>query len=401
MNRKAILGLWAGKLITPHDLHENVAIGLAEGRVTTITPNVETCPLDFLDAGDAIVTPGLIDLQVNGALGYGFQAQDRAHFDAAIGFHLQRGTTTLLPTLITAPEATLLQSLRGLSDYMTDQQTGCTLPGIHLEGPFLAPAKRGAHDEQAFRASDAALMQRFIDAANHKISLTTLAPELPGSLSVIRQLHALGIVASAGHSAATFDEMRAAVDVGLSMITHAGNASDWPHRALNQYGFMGSEPGIVGALLALPALCAGIILDGFHFHPALLQPLLKVKGNHGLFLVSDASTVAGCPPGDYEGGGLMARVDGRGFATSLRGGNVLAGSTITLLDAVQRTVSLAGLSLQQAITLATFSPAAAMGLAERKGVVQIGADADLLILNPDLSLRMVIAGGYQAGGIGV
>ena len=97
----------------------------------------------------------------------------------------------------------------------------------------------------------------------------------------------------------------------------------------------------------------------------------------------------------------MARVDGRGFATSLRGGNVLAGSTITLLDAVQRTVSLAGLSLQQAITLATFSPAAAMGLAERKGVVQIGADADLLILNPDLSLRMVIAGGYQAGGIGV
>ena len=393
MKSKSLAGIWADTLITPHQVFKHVALGLDKGRVTSLTPNMPTCPPDFLDAGDCIVTPGLVDLQVNGALGHSFQTQDHAHFDTAVAYHLQRGTTTLLPTLITAPEDTLIESLRVLSNYIVSQLTGCTLPGIHLEGPFLAVGKRGAHDEHALRIPDMALMARFITAANRKIALTTLAPELPGSTTMIQQLVKQHIVVSAGHTEATFDQLRIAAQAGLTMITHAGNASDWPHRALNALGFMGSEPGIVGALMALPELCAGIIMDGFHFHPALLQPLLKIKGNQGLFLVSDASTVAGCPPGDYTSGGLMARVDARGFATSLRGGNVLAGSTITLLDAVQRAVTLAGLSLQQAITLATANPAAAIGLANRKGTIQIGADADLLLLNPDLTLRAIVTSG--------
>lgn len=393
MNTQNLAGVWANTLLTPDHVLHQAALAFADGQIGSITPDTPVCPPGFLDAGDRIVIPGLVDLQVNGALGYSFQTQDRAHFDAAVAYHLQRGTTTLLPTLVTAPESVLIDSLRTLSDYLSNQHTGCTLPGIHLEGPFLAPAKRGAHDANALRAPDDALMQQFVAAAAHRIRLTTLAPELPGSLALIKQLVAQHIVVSAGHTEATFAQMQSAVDAGLSMITHASNASDWPHRSLNALGFMGNEPGVVGALMALPALCAGIILDGFHFHPALLPPLLKIKGDHGLFLVSDASTVAGCPPGDYKGGGLMARVDARGFATSLRGGNVLAGSTITLLDAVQRAVSLAGLSLQQAVMLASASPAAAVGLAHRKGTLQVGADADLLLLNPDITVHTVITAG--------
>ena len=394
MRRTTLPGVYAHSVITPHQKIERAAIEFAQGRIKAINTDVPVCPAGFIDASDAIVIPGLVDLQVNGALGYSFQAQDRAHFDEAVEFHLHSGTTTLLPTLITAPEATLTHSLAILSGYMADHTTGCTLAGIHLEGPFLAPAKRGAHEETALRLPNAALMQQFIDMANGAITLTTLAPELPGSLQLIPQLCAQGIVVSAGHSAATLAQMQAATEAGLTMITHAGNASDWPHRELNHLGFMGSEPGVVGALMALPKLCAGIILDGFHFHPALLRPLLQIKGMTGLFLVSDASTVAGCAPGDYEGGGLMARVDERGFATSLRGGNVLAGSTITLLQALQRAVILAGLSLQEAVTLATHAPAHAMGLASHKGNLEVGADADLLILNQELNLRTVIAGGH-------
>lgn len=396
---KPCAGVW-GRTLTPLETFDRAAIHFADGHISAINTQADRCPNGFVDAGDAIIIPGLIDIQVNGALGFSFQSQDEAHFDEAIGYHLKQGTTTLLPTLVTAHEDTLINSLRTLSDYIAQQGSGCSIPGIHLEGPFLSPAKRGAHEEQALRQPDLALMQRFVEAAHDHITLVTIAPELPNSTALIRMLCQRGVVVSAGHTMASFDEMRAAVDAGVSLITHAGNASDWPHRALNSFGFMGSEPGPVGSLLALPQLRGCIIMDGFHFHPALLRPLVQLKGIESMVLVSDASTVAGCPPGDYAGGGLAARVDARGFATSLRGGNVLAGSTITLLEAVQRAVSLAGLSLQAAVTMATRTPAAIMGLSAHKGTLQVGADADLLILNADLSLRAVLAGGQVIHGSG-
>jgi len=389
---KPCAGVW-GRTLTPLETFDRAAIHFVDGRISAINTQADTCPDGLIDASDAIIIPGLIDIQVNGALGFSFQSHDEAHFDEAIGYHLKQGTTTLLPTLVTAHEDVLMNSLRTLGAYVERQRSGCSVPGIHLEGPFLSPAKRGAHEEQALRQPDLALMQRFVEAAHDHITLVTLAPELPGSMELAHMLHERGVVVSAGHTMASYDDMRAAVDAGVSLITHAGNASDWPHRALNQFGFMGSEPGPVGSLLALPQLRGCIIMDGFHFHPALLRPIVQLKGIESMVLVSDASTVAGCPPGDYEGGGLAARVDARGFATSLRGGNVLAGSTITLLEAVQRAVSLAGMSLQEAVTMATRTPASIMSLSSRKGSLQAGSDADLLILNADLSLRAVIAGG--------
>ena len=143
-----------------------------------------------------------------------------------------------------------------------------------------------------------------------------------------------------------------------------------------------------------PDLGGSIILDGYHFHPDLLQPLLRLKGTDRLVLISDASTVAGCPPGAYTNGGLSVTIHPQGFATSGRGGGWLAGSIITLLQAMQRAVNLSGISLQEAATMATLGPARWLGLEDRKGQIQVGSDADLIILNEDLSLRHVIAGGH-------
>ncbi|MBI3958105.1 MAG: N-acetylglucosamine-6-phosphate deacetylase [Chloroflexi bacterium] len=386
--------LLAGQLWSPAGFEESVQLTFAAGRVCAwdaIPPHPPGAD-GVLDARDAIVIPGLVDVQVNGALGWSFQAQHRAHFDAIVAHHLTAGTTTFLPTLITAHETTLTASLALLADYCA-ASPAATLPGIHLEGPFLSPEKSGAHDPAALRLPDEALLARFLAAANGQIRIVTLAPELPGALELIRNLTSQGIVVSAGHTAATYAQMQAAVDAGLSFVTHAGNASDWPHRAPRPEGFWGSEPGLVGALLADERLSGSVILDGFHFHPALVAPLAKLKAPHGLVITSDASTVAGCPPGEYSGGGLIATVHAAGYATSGRDGRWLAGSTITLLEAVRRGVTLAGLSLHTAVELASAVPAHHLGLAERKGHLGVGADADCLVLNEDLSLRCVIARG--------
>lgn len=382
----------AGQLWTVNGFVDNQQIHIVDGKIDTISPVEGRIPSAELDASDAIVIPGLIDIQVNGALGWSFQSQHRSHFDAILDYHRRHGTTTLLPTLVTADADTLRQSLQILAAYL-DQSPQLYLPGIHLEGPFLSPQKSGAHDPDALCDPELNLTEQFIQAAAGRIRMVTLAPELTGALSVIRYLTEQGVLVSAGHTAATYAELQKARQAGLGCVTHAGNASDWPHRAPGEWGFMASEPGVVGTLLAVPDLPCGVILDGFHFHPALLRPLVHVKGLDYVLLVSDASTVAGCAPGHYSSGGLDVTVHEAGFATSGRGGGWLAGSTITLLDAVQRSVHLAGFSLHEAVWMATRSPARLLGIEHKYGEIRPGLAADILILNQDLSPRHVIIGG--------
>jgi N-acetylglucosamine-6-phosphate deacetylase len=390
---ESIREIWAGQLWTPDGWLNDQAIKIEQGRITTLHPIPEKAPTpEVLNARKDIVIPGLVDLQVNGALNYSFQATDQAHYEDALAYHLNAGTTTLLPTLVTASRDTLTESLAWLAGAL-NVSLPMTLPGIHLEGPFLAPEKSGAHDSHALRNPDVDLTERFLEAAQGRIAVFTLAPELPGAKAVIRHLVAAGVVVAAGHSAARYKDMRKAVDVGLSLVTHAGNATDWPHRAMGSLGFMSSEPGVVGSLMIEPALGGSIIMDGFHFHPALLKPLLALKGVEKLALLSDASTVAGCPPGTYESGGLIVEVHAEGYATSGRGGGWLAGSTITLLDAVQGAVNLAGIDLHTAVAMATLTPARYLNIHDRKGHLNSGADADLLVLGDDLELKQVIAQG--------
>lgn len=392
-----IQAVYNGRIWTPTGFVQGRMLRLVDGRVQALAPDRARPPAG-LDAQGGYVIPGLVDLQVNGALGWSFQAVDAEHHDAIVAYHVGRGTTTLLPTIITAPTATLTAGLAQLARFIRQHRGPGLLPGVHLEGPFLAPEKSGAHDAGALREPDPALVDALLAAAAGQLRLCTLAPELPGALELIERLVDRGVVVAAGHSAARFEEMRAGVEAGLRLVTHAGNASDWPHRAPGPYGFMASEPGVVGALMALPDLAGSIIMDGFHVHPALLEPLAHLKGPNGILLVSDASTVAGCGPGVYSGGGLEVEVHPAGYATSGRGGGWLAGSTITLLDAVQRAVTLAGLPLETAVHMATLGPARLLGLETMVGHFAPGARADLLVLDGDLELRAVVSGGEPVGG---
>ncbi len=369
----------------PHTIH------LAGRRITSISPGWTEGDPAVLDARDGIVIPGLVDIQVNGALGWSFQAGDQDHYNEITDYALAHGTTTLLPTLVTAFPEILTASLAAQAAF-SQAETLVTIPGIHLEGPFLSPQKSGAHDPVALRLPDINLMEQFLNAAQGSLKIVTLAPELPRALELIELLARRGIIVSAGHSAATYQQIQAAVNAGLRFMTHMGNASDWPQRAMDARGFLGSEPGFVGAYMAIPELGGSIIADGFHFHPSLIRPLASLKPEK-LVLVSDASPVTGLPIGVYASGGLNAEIHPEGFATSTRGGGWLAGSIISLLDAVRCAVFSGGLSIELAVTLASFNPASLLGLNGRKGEISAGADADLLVLNQDLSLRHVIAGG--------
>jgi N-acetylglucosamine-6-phosphate deacetylase len=335
-----------------------------------------------------VLLPGLIDLQVNGADGAAFSDADPGARRRALDWHLRRGTTSLLATLISAEPGALVASLERLAG---DLETQPALAGIHLEGPFLSEQKAGAHPAEQLRDATPELLERLVAAARGGLRMVTLAPEREGALAAIARLRREGIVCAAGHTRASYARMREAVDMGLSLVTHVGNASDWPTRVFDaQVGYRRSEPGVIGAFLADPRLRASVILDGHHLHPELVRALVAAKGRSSLALISDAAPFAGLAPGRHDLWGMRAQLDARGFATL---GEGLAGSTIALADALRVAVTAAGIPLEHAVEMASAVPAGILGLEARKGRIAPGCDADLLVADPDLRPRCV----YLAG----
>jgi N-acetylglucosamine-6-phosphate deacetylase len=381
------LRLWAERALTPDRELSRVRLVARDGRIVERHDGVAPEPGDEAWP-DTTLVPGLVDLQVNGAVGAAYDAPDPGTRARATRFHLERGTTALLATLVSAPLEQLERALRELA---RDVAPEGPVIGVHLEGPFLAEEKSGAHARQVLCDPTPERVGRLIEAAGGTLRLLTLAPERSGALDAVEQLARVGVVVAAGHSRATLAVLRGAIERGLSFVTHVGNASDWPSRPFDpERGFRASEPGVVGAFLVDRRLRGSVVADGFHLHPELVRALVELRGPEAVALVSDATPAAGLEPGTYRMGGLEATIHAGGYATA---GEGLAGSTITLADAVRTAVRAAGLPLRLAIRMATRTPASVLGLDERKGRLEPGADADLLLLGPDLEACAV----YQAG----
>jgi N-acetylglucosamine-6-phosphate deacetylase len=380
-------GIWAERAVTPDGVVARVRVRVEGGRIAALERGVDPAPGDAVHPA-ATLLPGLIDLQVNGADGAAFSDPDPAARRRVLDWHLRRGTTALAATLISAAPDELVAALRRLA---TDAAAEPALAGIHLEGPFLAGPKAGAHPRAWLRAPDPALLERLLEAAGGALRLLTLAPELPGALDAIARLSRAGVVCAAGHTLASYACMQQAVERGLSLVTHVGNACDWPTRVFDaRAGYRRSEPGVVGAFLAEPRLRATVILDGHHLHPALARALVAARGARALALVSDAAPFAGLGPGVHELWGMRAQLDERGFATA---GEGLAGSTVSLGDALRVAVQVAGLPLASASEMASAVPADILGLGTRKGRIAPGFDADLLVADAELRPLCV----YRAG----
>jgi N-acetylglucosamine-6-phosphate deacetylase len=322
--------------------------------------------------GQGIAVPGFVDLQVNGFAGVDFLGADAEGYAAAGDALLETGVTAYLPTLITSPEPDLVAALRSVPE----TRRGPRILGVHLEGPFLSPARLGTHRLHARRDPDPALLGRLLDAG--PVRVMTLAPELPGALDLVGLLHARGVTVSAGHTDATAPEAYAAFDRGVRTVTHVFNAMrPLAHR----------DPGVLGAALVRPDVVLQAIVDNVHLDPDVVRLLWAVAAGR-LALVTDATAGAGLGNGRYALGEIEIVVTDD---VVRREDGVLAGSTLTMPQAVRNLVA-AGAPLEQALEAASTVPARVLGL-PTLGRLFPGGPADVTVLDDRLEVVRAIVGG--------
>ena len=329
------------------------------------------------------VSPGLIDLQINGAFGHevGGDAQALAALAAALP---ATGVTAFLPTLVSGSAEWYRAGAAALR--AASQAPGARRLGLHLEGPMLSPARVGAHDAAAVAGGHAAL-EAVLDEliASDALRIVTLAPERPGALALIRRVRDAGVVVSLGHTEATHAELVAGVDAGASFVTHLYNTMrPFQHR----------EPGSVGAALTDDRLTVGMIADAVHAHPAALNLALRAKGWEHVALVTDAVSATGCPPGTYALAGAPIVSDGE---TARRLDGTLAGSTLTLDRAVRIMIEHAGAHVEEALSMATQVPARLLDR-DDLGRLAVGCAADLVLWSSSMEVEATYVGGRLAFG---
>ncbi|HKP53576.1 MAG TPA: N-acetylglucosamine-6-phosphate deacetylase [Chloroflexia bacterium] len=368
-------------IVTPEKLLEDSAVLVEGGRIIAVGSSGEVqCPpgAQQIEGGELLLAPGFIDLQINGAFGEDFTANPGSIWEVASKLP-RYGVTAFLPTIITSPPSQVAAAQEVISQGPPSGFIGATPLGLHLEGPFLNRDKHGAHDPTHLRLPDITAIARW--SPDEGVRMVTLAPELPGALSVVSALVARGVVVSAGHSMATFEEARAGIEAGISYGTHLFNAMPaLEHR----------EPGLVGAMLTDDNVTVGIIADGVHLHPAVVALIWRAKGPAHLNMVTDAMAGLGMPPGVYKLGNEDVTVDER--SARLPDGR-LAGSVLSLDQAVRNLVEFTGCHAAEAIAVVTSVPASILGLSKSHGRIAPGYVADMTLLTSDLHVVTTIVGG--------
>ncbi len=370
-----------GVVIFVEDGHQKKVADLyiASGKIERLgeVGAIQQSGVEVLDASGLYVSPGFIDLQVNGGGGHNFTDAREGEIQEIISLHAGHGTTGLLATLITGPMGQLREAMEAIA---RARATGAKVVlGVHFEGPFISPERPGAHNHEYILKPS--LEQFRALTANYRdlIKVVTLAPELPGGDRLIEEIQEFAVPAL-GHSNATYEEARAAVERGVRLFTHIFNAMS---------GFHHREPGAVGAALDSDAMVS-LIADGVHLHPAAVRLLLKVKGIDKICLITDSISAAGLGDGRYSLAGQEVFVES-GVARLADG--TLAGSTLTMEKAVKNFLEFTGCSLPEAVRAASLNPARLLGLERRKGTIAVGKDADLVIFDEAFNVHYTIIGG--------
>lgn len=326
--------------------------------------------------------PGLIDLHIHGADGHDVMDGSVEALQGIGRALAAEGVTGFLATTMTASNERIELVLKTIATAISDP-VGAAILGAHLEGPFISKIKLGAQRGDAIELPDPRLIQEWQEIANGAIKLVTLAPELPESLSLIKVLDKMGVIISVGHTNATYAETCNAITAGCSHATHLFNAM----RGLHQ-----REPGAAGALLLSDMVNAELIVDGLHLHPAMVELALRIKGKDKLLLVTDAMRAKCLGDGDYELGGQAVTV--RQNKATLADGT-LAGSTLSMSQAIKNMVQFTQCSLADAVSMASLNPARILGIASRKGSIANGKDADLVVMNASLDVVMTMRDGIE------
>ena len=373
-----------GTIITPFQSLENKAISIEKGKITAIKERkVMDIPagVEIIDAGGKFVAPGFIDIHVHGGGGSDIMDGKYEAVKQVATTHSRFGTTAFLPTTMTMSKDKIIGSLKSIHEAFIKGTGAAEILGVHLEGPYISSEKKGAQKEKDIKKASIGEFLEFNQASGNLIRIVTLAPEMPGAIDFIRWLHKQGVIVSVGHSNATYKQVQEGIKAGLTHVTHTFNA---------MRGFNHREPGVVGAALSSPKLILEMIADGIHLHPVAMKILIKIKEIGKIVLITDAMRAASKPEGTYNLGGQEVTVV-RGQARLKDG--TLAGSVLTMDKAVCNMVDKVGVSLTEAIQMATASPARCLGVESKKGSLEPGKDADIVILNKKLEVELTMVKG--------
>ena len=377
--------LTAGTVLTGGELLRPGWLEVSGARITAVGGGEPPRPADR-SLPEATVVPGFVDTHVHGGGGASFSG-GTAQTAAAVTLHRRHGTTTMMASLVSEAPDDLLRQVSTLAD---DVRSGL-LAGIHLEGPWLAEKRCGAHDPGLLRDPDPTEMDRLFAAAGGTIRMVTIAPERAGALEAIRRVVDAGAIAAVGHTEATYSQTRAAIAAGATVATHLFNAMRPIHHR---------EPGPVIALLEDPRVGIEVIADGVHVDPALYRHVSRSAGVDRVGLVTDAMAAAGMPDGDYRIGPLAVEVSGA--VARLAGTDTIAGSTATMDRLFRFAVAAGGLprdeALAEAVRQSSINPARTLGLPSPE--LAPGARADLVVLDAELAVVDVLYAGAWAGGVG-
>ncbi|MBR8741285.1 N-acetylglucosamine-6-phosphate deacetylase [Nocardiopsis sp. MG754419] len=365
------LTLTGARVVTADGTHDGW-VRIENGRVAELGTG-DPGPGERHDVGGRLVAPGLVDTHIHGGAGRSFPEADPEGVREIVAFNRRSGVTSLVGGLVAASPEDTLRQVSVLAELCEEG----ALSGIYLEGPFIATSRCGAHDPALLRDPDTAEFDAWLRAGRGHVRMVTVAPELPGALDLIRAAVSSGVVAAVGHTEATYEQTRAAIDAGATVATHVYNAM----RPLNH-----RDPGPIAAVLGDDRVTVELILDNVHVHPGAARLVFDAAGPGRVSLVTDAMSATGLGDGEYTLGDLRVRVrDGRAHVIET---GAIASSTIVLPQAVSNTVAL-GVSVEDAVRSASSVPAAALGLTG-VGRIEVGGHADLAVINKDLSVADVM-----------
>jgi len=381
--------LYADSAFTPLELISDAVIVIQDSKISAVGRRGE---VDIPRGGREIrisgktVAPGFIDVHIHGAGGHDVMEGTAEGLEAITASVATHGTTSIVATTVTASEADTCISVIGIANFILESRQNpprglsAEILGIHLEGPFISPARRGVHPADWIVPPSNPLLLKILAAAKGTAQILTLAPEMPGALDLIATARSAGLVVSLGHTDATYEEAQAGIEAGANHAAHVFNA-------MRPFSHRGT--GVIGAVLTSPKVSAELIADRVHVDEAAMRMLIELKTPERVILVSDGISATGMPDGKYALGKFAVNVSG-GVARDSEA--KLAGSTLTLDRALRNMVGL-GVPFASALRMVTANPARQLGLGASKGVLAPGADADLVLLDDKLQVASVMTRG--------